>query len=145
MKNLSLFLIFLTFIISSCSEEDKEHTVEKQSRWTQTIRDTTYNFRLYWKGGYKGNGKEQLIEHYGDCEYHSYPKGKNPTNYMGTHYRYDRDGDNIKIYENIPINNPQITPPIWLQGHIANDIMFLSNDTLSFELQKVKSFVESPL
>ena len=68
--NKFVFFLVLIFLTLSCSKKDKEHTVEKYSRWTQTIGDTT---------------------------------------------------------------------PIWLEGHIDEDIMFLSNDLLTFELQEIKA------
>jgi hypothetical protein len=138
MKNLSLFLVFSTFLISSCSEDNKEHTIEKWSFWMQTTGETTHRFRFYTKMVWKGTeGKEYLAEHEsGDCSYWTYPKGEDPYNYFGKVYLYERNGNPIIIKENY---NPP-TRQIWLQGHIANDTMFLSNDSITFELQKIESY-----
>jgi hypothetical protein len=136
MKRLFLFFIFLTFLISSCS--DKEHTIERGSLWMQTIGETTHQFQFYTKMSWAGKeGKKYLMEHeIGDCTYWTHLKGEDELVYWATSYHYERNRNSITLKE---WNNPE-TAPIWLQGHIENDIMFLKNDVLTFELQKIGSF-----
>jgi hypothetical protein len=136
-----LFFIFLTFLILSCSEDNKEHTIERWSSWTQTIGETTYRFQFHSKMGWAGKeGKEYIAEHEnGSCTYWTHPKGEESSGYLATSYQYERDRNSLILKENVPNYNPQ-TAPIWLQGYIENNIMFLRNDTLTLELEKIESF-----
>jgi hypothetical protein len=139
MKNYFLSFIFMAFLVTSCSDDDKEHSIEERSFWTQTTGDTTHVFQLYWKGFWTGDGKEYLLEHNsGDCQYYTYPIGDERAMSLAFSYGYDRDGNDIVIYER-GANSDRTT---WLEGYIADDKMFLRNDTLSFELQKIESYSE---
>jgi hypothetical protein len=113
----------------ACNDDDKEYVIKKDYCWTFISGDTAGDFRFHWEGSYKGDEYKNLLEHGGVCSYSASLIGTEI--WWGKNYNYDRDGDIIKIYKH---NDSEA---VWLEGYISGERMFLSNDTLNYELTQL--------